>query len=87
MLLEENLEPLTIIAFEHSAVVVHVVSLSSANNSFLKGFMHFASAEGYLLNFLSDEVAQNGDCFAVLAIKPELTAARVLMQGDERATI
>ena len=49
--------------------------------------MHFASAEGYLLNFLSDEVAQNGDCFAVLAIKPELTAARVLMQGDERATI
>ena len=49
--------------------------------------MHFASAKRDLLDLLDDEVAENGNGLAVLAIDKELATAGILMHGDEGPAI
>ena len=56
-------------------------------DSFLEGAVHLPAAKSYFLNLLDDEVTQNGNCLAVLAIDEELAAARILVHGDKRASV
>ena len=49
--------------------------------------MHLPPAKSDFLNLLDDEVTQNGNCLAVLAIDEELAAARILVHGDKRASV
>ena len=49
--------------------------------------MHFASAKRDLLDLLDDEVAENGNGLAVLAIDKELATASILVHGDEGPAI
>ena len=70
-----------------TGIVVDVARLAPLLDSLLQRFMHLLVAEGNLIDLVDDEIAQNGNRLAVLAIDLELAAARVLVHRDQGAAL
>jgi hypothetical protein len=64
-------------------VVVDVAGLTPLVNCILQRGLQLRTRESYLVDFLTNEVAKDGDCFLVLAVDGELAAACVLVESNE----
>ena len=78
---------LSFITVWHSGINIDIPRLSSLINSFLQRFAELFATTCNLINFLTNEVAKNSNCFTILSINSELNAARIFVEGNEWAAI
>ena len=68
---------------DHTGVIIYMLGLSSSIIRLLEWVLDFPLSKRDFIDLFVDKVGENSNSFPILSINNELTAARVLVEGDK----